>query len=1167
MTDSSILMDDSDEDEMMMASRCTGPSSAAKTMIQESDTEEEDSDRNAEDAQSIDSEEEDLQFLNSSHRVSILEHTSDSESEAEPTVLSKMKRRSTIYDDPESLSEKSVDPDTPITMPARKKAKNILYSDSESEDNQMPTDQPIKKNLQGLLSDDESDDDEPNKGYHHEKSQVYSKILIEDDDEMPSSKPKANELDVTPNSPTLHVPNDVADASIDDSSTNKSVNTPVHGSPNISESPRVRRASGSPSLNIFGNISKDSVILLDSSDDDMDQDADDISKKLSKEDDVEKKKQHLLSCIDRTQTQLNKLNRFAESVDINQLPDKGEKVFDSIEEQKEKLAQLKRELAVLTRVPIASPLQTRNISSVPSPYNIQKKRLGSPSRDQENVDVQPKIKLEGVTPLKIHSPVKNGSGLASKYESHSDGNKFLSIKKEMFHSSPNVVRLNGNHESDEKLFVKKQDPYQDSSEDYSDEDESGEYDEDEHDYDSYEGYSEDEQGAWNRKLFRKSFKKKRQSMNKSEFWENRPDFDLGDIPTVPKRGFRLADLGDQALNTLLNQQSLTHDRLSQLHKSLTTRPAEDYREQDPPGLKIPLMPHQQHALAWMKWRETQNPRGGILADDMGLGKTLSMISLVLATINEKHGNDSDSDSDDEWISRKKHKRVYGKTLVVCPASLLQQWEKEVKKRCNRGILTTYLLHGPNRVSDERKLARYNIVITTYQILVNEHRANSKMYQMEWNRVILDEAHFVRNHKSQASVAVCGLRGRYKWALTGTPIQNKEMDLYAILKFLECSPFDELPVWRRWVDNKNDAGKQRLIALMKSLMLRRTKQELQTKGTFKTLPDKTVHQIEIDMDEEEKAAYQKILLYSRTLFAQFLAQRGHDAGKIEKPTLEMVSQFTRAQRVMLDSHDKVSAHEILVLILRLRQMCCHPALIHAMLDQEDAEISGIASEELNSNVLGQLNSMSIHEEDEGVEDFVAEFRFNEKVTSNLLSTQNPVFDDDRCSSKVRAIIKKIEELLETGDKIVVVSQWTGFLKVIAKNLDNIDDARYAMFTGEVEVKKRQPIVDRFNDSDEENNVLLLSLTAGGVGLNLIGGNHLLLIDIHWNPQLENQAQDRIYRFGQKKNVHVYKFICRDTIEFRVKYLQDKKLDIANHVLTGTRSMSSKLTIEDLKTLFS
>lgn len=163
-------------------------------------------------------------------------------------------------------------------------------------------------------------------------------------------------------------------------------------------------------------------------------------------------------------------------------------------------------------------------------------------------------------------------------------------------------------------------------------------------------------------------------------------------------------------------------------------------------------------------------------------------------------------------------------------------------------------------------------------------------QIHWKRVILDEAHIVRNHKSQASQAVCGFVANKRWALTGTPIQNKEMDLYSILKFLKCSPFNDLRVWKRWVDNRNAAGHQRLATIMKTLMLRRTKQELQMQGHLENLPEKFTEEVAVKLDSQEQLVYEKILIYSRTLFAQFLAQRAEKehmvdlyGGRYDRPT--------------------------------------------------------------------------------------------------------------------------------------------------------------------------------------------------------------------------------------------------------------------------------------------
>ncbi|XP_046736506.1 transcription termination factor 2 [Diprion similis] len=637
-------------------------------------------------------------------------------------------------------------------------------------------------------------------------------------------------------------------------------------------------------------------------------------------------------------------------------------------------------------------------------------------------------------------------------------------------------------------------------------------------------------------------------------------------------------LGQKALATQEREQSLTVERLADLHGSLNARPSEDERAQDPKGLKISLMPHQQHALAWLLWREKQKPPGGILADDMGLGKTLTMISLIISTLTDVDSRDDNEDDDDMWLQRKKTIQPNGGTLVVCPASLLSQWESEIKKRVKRGILSVELYHGINRENVPRRLARNDVVITTYNLISRDYKVNatSILYKINWKRIILDEAHIVRNHKSQASEAVCNLCGRYRWALTGTPIQNKELDLYALLKFLKCSPFDDLRVWKRWVDNKNAAGQERLATVMKTLMLRRTKVELQAKGGLGSLPDKNLEEICIKLDPEEQLVYEKVLVFSRTLFAQFLHQRAEKnhmyelhSGKFDAPSfLKMPkdTQFTKVQNELLARHADVKAHEILVLLLRLRQICCHPALIHAMLDQEDLTANDIADEKPESNdVMSRLGSLRL-EDDENIDP--NEIGVDRRVVENLLTTNNPVFNPARQSSKLRAVLHTIQEILDKGDKMIVVSQWTSMLEVVRSQLKTLNGATYDILSGKIPVKSRQHIVESFNKIGSAPQILLLSLTAGGVGLNLVGANHLLLLDIHWNPQLEAQAQDRIYRVGQTKSVHIYKFMCLETVEQRIKALQDKKLDIANGVLTGAgTAAASKLSMDDLKSLFS
>ncbi|XP_015175312.1 PREDICTED: transcription termination factor 2 isoform X2 [Polistes dominula] len=634
-------------------------------------------------------------------------------------------------------------------------------------------------------------------------------------------------------------------------------------------------------------------------------------------------------------------------------------------------------------------------------------------------------------------------------------------------------------------------------------------------------------------------------------------------------------LGKRAQETFDRQFTLTAERLQDLHGSLVGQPSEDTRAEDPPGLKVKLMPHQQHALAWLMWREKKRPPGGLLADDMGLGKTLTMISLIMAT----HNQDDDSDSDnEEWHTSNKSITCRGGTLVVCPASLLSQWENEIKSKCRKGILSVEVYHGNNREKVSKRLAKYDVVITTYNILSREFKTMSTTYKIHWKRVILDEAHQIRNHKSQASQAVCGLLADKRWTLTGTPIQNKEMDLYSLLKFLKCSPFDDIRVWKRWVDNnKNTAGHQRLATLIKSLMLRRTKQELQSQGALESLPNKSIQEIEVNLDPQEKLVYEKVLIYSRTLFAQFLAQRAEkdhmvdlSSGLYDKPTYmsnpNKKTQFTKAQNKLLSLHADVKSHEILVLLLRLRQVCCHPTLIHAMLDKSDLEESGIVDEN-NDDLISRINNMSLYENQENQDINNEEIDIDKQLTKNLLTSSNPVFEADRLSSKMKVLFSTVKEIIGKNDKLIIVSQWSSMFEIIGSHLSSIKGATYAEFSGRVPIKNRQSIIESFNDPNKDPKILLLSLTAGGVGLNLVGGNHLLLIDIHWNPQLESQAQDRIYRFGQKKDVFIYKFICKDTIEERIKHLQEKKLSISENVLSGgNNKITSKLTLNDLKSLF-
>ncbi|KAK4882340.1 hypothetical protein RN001_005659 [Aquatica leii] len=615
------------------------------------------------------------------------------------------------------------------------------------------------------------------------------------------------------------------------------------------------------------------------------------------------------------------------------------------------------------------------------------------------------------------------------------------------------------------------------------------------------------------------------------------------------------------------------ERLEQLHGSLKSCPTPKTLAEDPRGLKVELMPHQKYALAWLAWREQQKPSGGILADDMGLGKTLTMIALTLKTIESE--SDSDSNDENEDPTKTSKLKYRGGTLVVCPASLLYQWQSEVDKHVKKGRLTVALFHGANRDTSAKRLSGNDIVITTYSLVMSDINKDRTLFKIKWRRIILDEAHQVRNYKSQTSQAVCELFARSRWALTGTPIQNKELDLYSLLKFLRCSPFDVLPVWKRWVANKSTGGQDRLNTVMSSLLLRRTKEQLEEKKMLNCLPKKTWSLVEVSLEKDEMDVYQKMLIFSRTLFAQYLHQRAEkDTAALSGISTDNPNNeyFKMHQRLMkINRVRPVHSHEILMLLLRLRQICCHPSLITKMLEGEenleDDEIQGF--EEIN--LLEQLNKLNINQESEDdVEsstDLNAETQESfAKSSRNLMNPTHPVFAEDRKSSKMKVVLQLINDSIDNNDKIIVVSQWKTVLDLLTIQL-KLNRILYYQLDGSVPVNKRMELVKKFNDSNDQVKVLLLSLSAGGVGLNLVGANRLLLFDLHWNPQLEIQAQDRIYRVGQSKPVTIFKLMASNTIEERIKSLQDKKLGIAQEVLSGVKIQdNNKLSLQDLKMLF-
>lgn len=439
--------------------------------------------------------------------------------------------------------------------------------------------------------------------------------------------------------------------------------------------------------------------------------------------------------------------------------------------------------------------------------------------------------------------------------------------------------------------------------------------------------------------------------------------------------------------------------------------------------------------------------------------------------------------------------------------MLKQWEAEIKTRVRRGALDVYVFHGANREYKARNLAKYDVVITTYQTVVVEDKNQGVLYQVKWNRIILDEGHVIRNHKSKQSEAVCKLPGKRRWVLSGTPIQNKEFDLFAAVKFLRVKPFDELAYWKEYIDQKGESSSNRLQALLKAILLRRTKQQLMASGDVESLPEKSIEEFNVTLNREERLVYNTFLSYSQQIFANFLMQQQEKNNNFtyEKERVgKMYKKFARQHHV----DEEIKGHVILTLLLRLRQICCHPGLAKEGLQAtDDVNESGDANESVDDlGLLKQIEQMHIHDNN---------------GDKQKISPDDDVFKYDVPSSKVEHMMEVLRKyVLNSDDKAIIVSQWTSVLNIIRGMLE-IEGVKYCELNGTILVKNRNDIVVDFNKPKTGPKVMLLSLTAGGVGLNLVGANYLFLMDLHWNPQLEQQAQDRIYRFGQKKAVKIFK----------------------------------------------
>lgn len=466
-----------------------------------------------------------------------------------------------------------------------------------------------------------------------------------------------------------------------------------------------------------------------------------------------------------------------------------------------------------------------------------------------------------------------------------------------------------------------------------------------------------------------------------------------------------------------------------------------------PEIKASLRPYQLSGYQWLQSLDELG-WGGCLADDMGLGKTLQTITF-LQFVKEKYPGSTQ--------------------LVVCPTSLIFNWESELQKFCPS--LKFHIHYGAQREINQTHFSDFDVVLTTYGVVRNDVE---ELAQFLWQYVILDESQAIKNPDARVTRAIRELRAVNRVILSGTPVQNNTSDLFAQFNFLNPGLLGNREYFNREFAVPIDklGNKQKTLELKKLIYpftLRRTKEQV-----AKDLPDKTVSVLWCNMEPEQRRIYN----HYRDGYKKRLLT------KIDNEGIER------------------SGMDVLEALLRLRQICDHPALVQDIGDE---------------------------------------------ITSSV---------------KIDELIREIGE--NAGDhKVLVFSQFTQMLERIRTAFDDTG-ITYCYLDGKTSLPKRKEQVEKFQE-DESIRAFLISLKAGGVGLNLTVADYVYLVDPWWNPAAEQQAIDRAHRIGQKRKVFAYKMICKDTVEERILKLQEKKQMLADDLIQEESGFVKNLTREDVEFL--
>ncbi|MEG4533644.1 DEAD/DEAH box helicase [Microcoleus sp. D2_18a_D3] len=478
----------------------------------------------------------------------------------------------------------------------------------------------------------------------------------------------------------------------------------------------------------------------------------------------------------------------------------------------------------------------------------------------------------------------------------------------------------------------------------------------------------------------------------------------------------------------------------------------------PASFRGQLRPYQALGAGWLAFLERWG-LGACLADDMGLGKSIELITFLL------HLQEQNA--------------LEAPTLLVCPTSLLGNWEREVKKF---GPTLKVLVHHGDKRGKGKAFATAikgkDLIITSYALVFRD----AKEFQgIKWQGLVLDEAQNIKNSEAKQSQAVRQIEASFRIALTGTPVENRLQELWSILEFLNPGYLGPRNFFQRRfaipIEKYGDRESlQTLRSLVRPFILRRLKTD---KEIIQDLPEKQEMTVFCGLANQQAILYQKI---------------------VEESIAELESAEGIQRRGM-----------ILALLVKLKQLCNHPALVKAEAKPKELEIK---SQE---------------------------------------------------SGKLQRLVEMLEEVLAEGDRALIFTQFAEWGKLLKPHLEKHLGREVLFLYGGIRQQQREEMIDRFQHDPQGPPIMILSLKAGGTGLNLTRATHVFHYDRWWNPAVENQATDRVFRIGQTRNVQVHKFVCTGTLEEKIHDMIESKKALAEQVVSAGENWLTELDTDQLRNL--